>query len=121
MIRITLLLLGVILAAAAAGRYKAEAAVRETRKELQALERDKAEELRRLRTLRMEIAYLENPDRLARIVGRSNGLGPLASAQVFSAAEYRLAFGGTKPSTNAAAVPKSVEAIAIAELGDGHD
>lgn len=94
MVRITMILLCLLLAAAAAGRYQAEVSVRETRREIQELERAKAQELSEIQLLRAEIAYLENPDRLARIAAKVTDLEPLAGSQLMTADEFAVAFGG---------------------------
>lgn len=93
MLRLTLLLLCLMLAAAAAGRYKAEAAVRETRNELRRLEKEKANELSKIQVLRAEVASLERPERLATIAKEVTDLAPLTGAQLLTAEEFQLAFG----------------------------
>ena len=76
MIRISTIFLCLLLAAAAAGRYQAEVAVREARSELRNLEEQKAKELRAIQMLRAEVAYLESPDRLAKIARSETELRP---------------------------------------------
>ncbi len=93
MLRVTMLLLCLILAAAAAGRYKAEAAVRETRNELRELEQAKSKELTRIQVLRAEVAYLESPERLAAIATKMTDLEPLTGAQLLTADDFKVAFG----------------------------
>jgi cell division protein FtsL len=93
MLRLTLLLLCLMLAAAAAGRYKAEAAVRETRNELRRLEKEKSNELSKIQPLRAEVAYLERPERLATIAEKVTDLEPLTGAQLLTAEDFQLAFG----------------------------
>lgn len=93
MLRVTMLLLCLILAAAAAGRYKAEAAVRETRDELRRLDRTKAQEVTKIQVLRAEVAYLESPERLAAIATKMTDLEPLTGAQLLTAEDFKVAFG----------------------------
>lgn len=93
MIRITMLFLCLILAAAAAGRYKAEVSVRESRQDIQKLQKEKAQELRKIQTLRAEIAYLESPERLAKIAMKTTDLEPLTGAQLLTADQFVAAFG----------------------------
>lgn len=93
MLRVTMLLLCLILAAAAAGRYKAEAAVRETREELRRLDRTKTQELTKIQVLRAEVAYLESPERLAAIAAKMTDLEPLTGAQLLTAEDFKVAFG----------------------------
>jgi cell division protein FtsL len=105
MMRFTTFLLCVILAAAAAGRYKAEIAVRETKSEARALDRQKAEELSSIQVLRAEVAYLERPERLAEIAQTHTGLAPLNGAQLMTAEDLELAFAAARGGTEAAAQP----------------
>ena len=93
MIRITMLFLCLLLAAAAAGRYKAEVSVRESRQDIQKLQKEKAQELRKIQTLRAEIAYLESPERLAKIAVKTTDLQPLTGAQLLTADQFVAAFG----------------------------
>lgn len=117
MMRLTMILLCFVLAAAAAGRYQAEAAVRETRNELKKLERVKEQELTSIQLLRAEVAFLENPDRLATIADKMTSLEPLSGAQLMSADDFRVAFGdGEKPQQRRGDI--SGEPVAVAGLGD---
>lgn len=115
MLRLTMLLLCFVLAGAAAGRYKAEAAVRETRNELRSLEREKAEETTKIQVLRAEVAYLENPERLATIAGKMTDLEPLSGAQLLTADDFRVAFGAG--GANNGAVAEAQRAVDVAEIG----
>ncbi len=93
MIRITTIFLCLLLAAAAAGRYRAEVSVRETRMELEKLETSKLEEQRSIQMLRAEVAYLENPERLAKIASAKTDLRPSESDQSPSAQDFAASFG----------------------------
>ncbi len=93
MIRITTIFLCLLLAAAAAGRYRAEVSVRETRMELEKLETSKLEEQQSIQMLRAEVAYLESPERLAKIAKAKTDLRPSESDQMLSAQEFAAAFG----------------------------
>ena len=106
MVRATMILLCLVLLAAAAGRYKAEVSVRDAREELKELEDGKSQELSRIQVLRAEVAYLESPDRLARIAARYTDLAPLAGSQLMTADEFLLALGegaGSAPHENSPA------------------
>lgn len=103
MMRFTTFLLCLILAAAAAGRYKAEIAVRETKGEARALDRQKAEELSAIQVLRAEVAYLERPERLAEIAEAHSGLAPLSGAQLMTAEDLELAFATARGEAEASA------------------
>lgn len=92
MIRITTIFLCLLLAAAAAGRYRAEVSVRETRMELEKLETSKLEEERSIQMLRAEVAYLESPERLAKIAKAKTDLRPSESGQTPNAQEFAAAF-----------------------------
>lgn len=94
MIRISTIFLCLLLAAAAAGRYQAEVAVREARTELRELEEQKAEELRAIQMLRAEVAYLENPDRLAKIARSETELRPTAQDQSVTAMQLAAILNG---------------------------
>ena len=92
MMRLTTLILCLILAAAAAGRYKAESAVRDARTELRQLERAKQTTISDIQLLRAEVAYLESPERLASIAERMTDLEPLSGAQLMTAEDFAIAF-----------------------------
>lgn len=120
MVRLTMIMLCFLLAAAAAGRYQAEVSVREARREIEELDRAKAKELSQIQVLRAEVAYLENPDRLAKIAVRITDLEPLSGRQLLTADEFLIAIGEqgviTPPPV---AMPKDdpiLHAIAMAEL-----
>lgn len=100
MLRLTMILLSLMLAAAAAGRFQAEASVREARAELKRLEREKSKELTQIQVLRAEIAYLESPDRLAAIATKMTDLKPLTGAQLLSADDFAIAFTPTLMQTS---------------------
>ena len=93
MIRITTIFLCVLLAAAAFGRYKAEISVRELREDIQRIEVSKVEEQRAIQMLRAEIAYLENPDRLAKVAETKTELRPSTGEQLVKAHEFASLFG----------------------------
>lgn len=92
MVRLTMLLLCLLLAAAAAGRYQAEVAVRDARQSIRTLGAEKASEMQQIQMLRAEIAYLENPERLATLARKLTDLRPLSADQLMTADDFRLAF-----------------------------
>jgi hypothetical protein len=118
MVRATMILLCFLLLAAAAGRYKAEVSVREAREELENLDRAKADELSEVKMLRAEVAFLESPDRLAKIAARHTDLAPLTGAQLLTADEFLLALAGpAEPATpQAPATDVIAHALAMADL-----
>ena len=105
MMRFTTFLLCLILAAAAAGRYKAEIAVRDAKDEARALERRKVEELSSIQVLRAEVAYLERPERLAEIAESVTGLAPLSGAQLMTAEDLELAFAAARSGDQVSTAP----------------
>jgi len=115
--RFTLILLCFILAAAAAGRYQAEAAVRETRAELKRLDRAKETELSSIQVLRAEVAYLENPDRLSEIAENLTTLEPLSGAQLMTAEDFELAFGEGEPVDDDGKQAGAAKPVEVADLG----
>jgi hypothetical protein len=118
-----MILLCFLLLAAAAGRYKAEVSVREAKRELKALEDAKAQELSMIKVLRAEVAYLESPERLAKIAARHTDLGPLTGTQLMTADEFVLALAGAPAQDLAREAPAGdviVQALAMAE-GSGLD
>lgn len=121
MVRITMIMLCFLLAAAAAGRYQAEVSVRETRREIESIDRSIAKELSEIQVLRAEIAYLESPDRLAKIAARHTTLRPLSGAQLMTADEFLLAFSDSDTAPRRSAPPANrdviMHAIAMADLG----
>ena len=74
MVRITTLFLCLLLAAAAAGRYRAEESVSDLKKELQRTNISILEEAQNIKILRAEVAYLESPGRLAKIAVKETNL-----------------------------------------------
>lgn len=118
MVRLTMILLCFLLAAAAWGRYRAEASVREARREIQELERAEAKETSQVQVLRAEIAYLESPERLATIARRVTALQPLSGRQVMTADEFLAAFGDPASASHLARPPADrdviVHALALA-------
>lgn len=119
MVRATMILLCFLLLAAAAGRYKAEVSVREAQKELENLDRAKSDELSQVKMLRAEVAYLESPDRLAKIAARHTDLAPLTGAQLLTADEFLLALAGPAEPAAARQAPSGdviAHALAMADL-----
>jgi hypothetical protein len=122
MVRATMILLCFLLLAAAAGRYRAEVSVREAQKQLKALENEKAQELSRIQVLRAEVAYLESPERLAKVAARYTDLAPLAGHQMMTADEFVLALaGGGAPAAAGSPSAESAQprALAMAEAAPG--
>jgi len=127
MIRITMLMLCLVLAAAAAGRYQAEVDVRETRTELRRLEQAKRSEINEIKLLRAEIAYLESPERLSKIAAQMTELEPMAGDQLLTAGDFIVAFGDLAATAQSApktpGIPSTgheddiVRAVAVADLG----
>lgn len=121
MVRITMILLCFLLAAAAAGRYQAEVSVRDTRRDIEAMDRAIARELSEIQVLRAEIAFLESPERLARLAERATELKPASGAQLMTAEEFVVAFGGEDipppPATAPARPDPILHALAMADLG----
>ncbi|MEZ5893691.1 MAG: hypothetical protein R3C58_11200 [Parvularculaceae bacterium] len=93
MIRITTMFLCVLLAAAAFGRYRAEVSVRELHQDIEQLQTSQAEEQRSIQMLRAEIAYLENPERLAKVAAAKTDLRPSDSEQLVDAQEFAALLG----------------------------
>jgi len=120
MIRITTIFLCVLLAAAAFGRYRAEVSVRELREDIQEIETSQVEELRSIQMLRAEIAYLENPDRLAKVAGTKTDLRPSESAQLVNAREFAALIGDTDyvADEDAPAPDVILHALAMAQVTD---
>ncbi|WP_425409534.1 cell division protein FtsL [Hyphococcus sp.] len=118
MIRITTIFLCFVLAAAAFGRYKAEVSVRELRKEIDSIETSQVEELRSIQMLRAEIAYLENPERLAKIADMKTTLRPSEGEQLQNAQEFAVAFGleEAAPGDDEPASDVILNAMAMAQL-----
>ena len=93
MLRVMMLLLCLVLAAAAAGRYQAEVRVREARRELKAIDAEKQKALTEIQVLKAEIAYLEGPERLAAVAERHTDLRPVSGAQLVTADEFLAMIG----------------------------
>jgi len=115
-----MILLCLLLAAAAWGRYRVEVSVREARRDIHALNHTKAKELSEIQTLRAEVAYLESPDRLAKIASSVTDLQPLASNQLLTAEDFVSEFGdGKTPAPTAPTQPDGdfiAHALAMADV-----
>lgn len=122
MIRITTIFLCVLLAAAAFGRYRAEVSVRELRNDIEKIEASQVEEARAIQMLRAEIAYLENPDRLAKVAVAKTDLRPSSGDQLVNAGEFAALFGNEEyADEKVPAAPDSdviLHALAMAQLTD---
>jgi len=122
MIRITTIFLCVLLAAAAFGRYRAEVSVRELREDIEKIETSQVEELRSIQMLRAEIAYLENPERLAKVAEAKTDLRPSSGEQLVNATEFAALIGDEEfAKENEPPAPDSdviLHALAMAQLAD---
>ena len=76
------------LAAAVAGRYRAEIAVKSTEDEIGVVETAIEDAEREVRALETSKAYLERPERLEKIALDGTDLEPLSHTQIVSAAEF---------------------------------
>lgn len=123
MIRIATIFLCVLLAAAAFGRYKAEVSVRELRQDIERIEVKQTEELRSIQMLRAEIAYLENPERLAKVALAKTELRPSSGDQLVTAREFAVAFGAEEFLDDEGQDTPSgdviMHALAMAQVTDG--
>lgn len=122
MIRISTIFLCMLLAAAAFGRYRAEVSVKETRQEIERLDEAQQEARRAIQMLRAEIAYLENPERLARIAEAKTDLRPSDGLQTLSARQFAAAFGaddamGVPEGKKPAEQDVILHALTMAQLG----
>ena len=122
MIRIATIFLCMLLAAAAAGRYRAEVSVKETRAELKRLEISKVEELQSIQMLRAEVAYLENPNRLSKIADAKTDLRPSVQDQLLNARQFATKMDGDDvdelPYRDRAPIDAISNAIAMAQVTD---
>jgi len=82
-----------LLAAAAFGRYRAEVSVRELHEDIEDIEASMVDEQRAVQMLRAEIAYLENPERLAKVAAAKTDLRPSSSDQIVNAREFAALIG----------------------------
>ncbi len=120
MFRITTIFLCVLLTAAAIGRYRAEEAVRKTRIELNNLESSRLQELESIQILRAETAYLENPERLAKIADAKTDLRPSTQEQMMSERQFASAMNSGEldetPINEQMPADTITNAIAMAQL-----
>lgn len=117
MIRLSFIILCLLLVGAVAGRYKAETAVRETRRAIERVEADKEAELREIQVLRAEVAYLESPERLAEVAASATDLEPLSGRQLMTASDFVAEFS-VKPAEPAPRAATPAAAVDIADLGN---
>ena len=122
MFRITSIFLCALFLAAVAGRYSAEESVSAAQEELQRLDAEYAEEMRRVQMLRAEIAYLEGPERLAKVARATTDLRPPEPEALLTARQFRSAMIGdeSQPGAPNAGPSNNVieNAIAVAALED---
>lgn len=121
MVRITTIFLCILLAAAAFGRYRAEVSVRELREDIERLESSQAEELRTIQMLRAEIAFLENPERLAKVASAKTDLRPSKGDQLVNAPEFAALIGDEKFEEEEAPASEGdviMHALAMAQLAE---
>ncbi|GJL95614.1 MAG: hypothetical protein DHS20C05_20190 [Hyphococcus sp.] len=120
MFRITTIFLCVLLTAAAIGRYRAEESVRKTRIELNSLETSRLQELESIQILRAETAFLENPERLAKIAEAKTDLRPSTQEQMMTERQFASAMHGTEfdevPLADETPADTISNAIAMAQL-----
>ncbi len=124
MFRITTIFLCVLFLAAVAGRYSAEESVRAAQQELERLEAERLEEARQVQMLRAEVAYLESPDRLAKVARATTDLRPPQTTEILNAHQFKSAMTGrgdgedlqTPPPLNNEII---ANAIAMAQLAEG--
>jgi len=113
MIRWSMVLLGLMVCGAAAGRYEAETAVRRAESEIRRLEKRREAEVREIQVLRAELAHLESPSRLAEYAREFTDLRPVRGDQLMTADDFELAFGGA-PGADPVADPAGAPAPAYA-------
>jgi len=94
MFRITSIFLCALFLAAVAGRYSAEESVSAAQEALLQLEAEYAEEARRVQMLRAEIAYLESPERLAKVARATTDLRPPEPETLLTAQQFESAMIG---------------------------
>lgn len=87
----------VLFAVTAFARYRIEVAVVQAQAEMDRIEASAAALSRSIQMLRAEIAYLENPDRLARIAGLKTQLRPSTASQAVDAVQFAAAFDRDHP------------------------
>ena len=120
MFRITSIFLCALFLAAVAGRYSAEESVSSAQEALERLEVEHAEEMRRVQMLRAEIAYLESPERLAKVARATTDLAPPEPGSLLTAQQFKSAMVGDEDQQDGAdAIPNDnviENAIAVAAL-----
>ena len=97
MIRVLTPALCLLLAAAAAGRYHAEASVREARSELSSVRSALSQEEERERRLRMEVEVLESASRLTSLNEQTIGLGAARPEQMTTREDFATMIGRPAP------------------------
>ena len=87
MMRISTLFFCLLLAAAAVGRYKAEAAVRADKSAISEIEQQIREEQQKISELKLEVDVLESGPRLARLASHRLALVPARPVQLADAGD----------------------------------
>lgn len=90
MIRVSTIFFCLLLAAAAAGRYQAEAKVRADKLEINKLEEQIADEEYRIGQLQLEVEVLESGQRLSQLAARELALTSVKPYQLQTADEFAL-------------------------------
>ena len=122
MIRVSTIFFCLLLAAAAAGRYQAEAKVRADKLEIDRLESQIADEGHKIGQLQLEVEVLESGQRLSQLAARKLELTSVKPYQLQTADEFAAlmempAMAKVQPTT----APKSdfiVDAIAMADFAE---
>lgn len=121
MLRISTLFFCLLLAAAAVGRYKAEANVRADKAEIRSIESQIAAEEQKISELKLQVEVLESGPRLAQLASHRLDLVPARSAQLADARKFAMLIEAGDAATIA---PRSrgngdfiINAIAMADFG----
>ncbi|WP_306249818.1 hypothetical protein [Parvularcula sp. IMCC14364] len=120
MIRFATIFFCLLLAAAAAGRYQAEAGVRAQKAEIQSVEQRIAEEEAAISQLDLQVEVLESAERLARLSAQRLVLAPVHSDQLHTAEEFASLLRLDLPDAGTLAPARKndfiVDAIAMADF-----
>ncbi len=117
MIRISTIFFCLLLAAAAVGRYRAEASVRAERAEIDQIEQGIKQEQARISKLQLEVEVLESPKRLAQLGAANKNLQPIQPHQVLTAEKFAALMGDEAAQDQPANESFIVDAIAMSDLG----
>ena len=116
MIRFSTIFFCLILAAAAVGRYRAEAGVRAERDNISRIEQQIDRQRAKISKLQLEVEVLESPKRLTELGATRDGLRPIQPRQVLTAEKFAALMGEENTHSGEGSEHFIADAIVMADI-----